>query len=104
MCIRDRFRRRRLGFVFQDFNLLNTLSVRENIALPLALDGVHSDDIERRVELVAVRLGISHILDKRTYEISGGEQQRAAIGRAICLLYTSPSPRDRTRTRMPSSA
>lgn len=77
------FRRRRLGFVFQDFNLLNTLSVRENIALPLALDGVHSDDIERRVELVAVRLGISHILDKRTYEISGGEQQRAAIGRAI---------------------
>ncbi len=77
------FRRRQLGFVFQDFNLLNTLSVRENIALPLALDGVRSDDVERRVELVAVRLGISHILDKRTYEISGGEQQRAAIGRAI---------------------
>jgi len=77
------FRRRQLGFVFQDFNLLNTLSVRENIALPLALDGVRSDDIERRVELVAVRLGINHILDKRTYEISGGEQQRAAIGRAI---------------------
>lgn len=77
------FRRRQLGFVFQDFNLLNTLSVRENIALPLALDNVRADDIERRVELVAVRLGISHILDKRTYEISGGEQQRAAIGRAI---------------------
>jgi len=77
------FRRRQLGFVFQDFNLLNTLSVRENIALPLALDGVRADDIERRVELVAVRLGISHILGKRIYEISGGEQQRAAIGRAI---------------------
>jgi len=77
------FRRRQLGFVFQDFNLLNTLSVRENIALPLALDGVRPDDIERRVELVAVRLGINHILDKRIYEISGGEQQRAAIGRAI---------------------
>ncbi|HAI86890.1 MAG TPA: bacitracin ABC transporter ATP-binding protein [Firmicutes bacterium] len=77
------FRRRQLGFVFQDFNLLNTLSVRENIALPLALDNVRADDIERRVEQIAVRLGISHILDKRTYEISGGEQQRAAIGRAI---------------------
>ncbi|OPZ65681.1 MAG: ABC transporter ATP-binding protein YxdL [Firmicutes bacterium ADurb.Bin506] len=77
------FRRRQLGFVFQDFNLLNTLSVRENIALPLALDNVRADEIDRRVQQVAARLGISAILDKRTYEISGGEQQRAAIGRAI---------------------
>lgn len=78
-----RFRRRELGFVFQDFNLLNTLSVRDNIALPLALDNVRPSEITHRVEGVAQRLGISHILPKRTYEISGGEQQRAAIARAI---------------------
>lgn len=77
------FRRRKLGFVFQDFNLLNTLSVRDNIALPLALDNVEADGIHRRVGEVAARLGIAHILDKRTYEISGGEQQRVAIARAI---------------------
>ncbi|MGB4338054.1 MAG: ABC transporter ATP-binding protein [Bacillota bacterium] len=78
-----RFRRRQLGFVFQDFNLLNTLSVRENIALPLALDNVPPREIHYRVLEVAGRLGITSILDKRTYEISGGEQQRTAIGRAI---------------------
>lgn len=77
------FRRRQLGFVFQDFNLLNTLSVRENIALPLALDDIRPSEADRRVEQVASRLGIGHILDKRTYEISGGEQQRVAIGRAV---------------------
>jgi ABC-type lipoprotein export system ATPase subunit len=77
------FRRRKLGFVFQDFNLLNTLSVRDNIALPLALDNVKAKEIDRRVGEVAARLGITHILDKRTYEISGGEQQRAAIARGI---------------------
>lgn len=77
------FRRRQLGFVFQDFNLLNTLSVRDNIALPLALDNVKAVEIHRRVKEVAARLGIAHILDKRTYEISGGEQQRAAIARGI---------------------
>jgi ABC-type lipoprotein export system ATPase subunit len=72
-----------LGFVFQDFNLLNTLSVRDNIALPLALDNVKPSEVYRRVGEVAARLGIAHILDKRTYEISGGEQQRAAIARGI---------------------
>lgn len=77
------FRRRKLGFVFQDFNLLNTLSVRDNIALPLALDNVKAQEIHHRVEEVAVRLGIAHIMDKRIYEISGGEQQRAAIARGI---------------------
>ncbi|NLJ86993.1 MAG: ABC transporter ATP-binding protein [Firmicutes bacterium] len=77
------FRRRKLGFVFQDFNLLNTLSVRDNIALPLALDNMKAKEIHRRIEEVAARLGIVHILDKRTYEISGGEQQRVAIARGI---------------------
>jgi ABC-type lipoprotein export system ATPase subunit len=77
------FRRRQLGFVFQDFNLLNTLSVCDNIALPLALDNVKAKEIHRRVGEVAAQLGITHILDKRTYETSGGEQQRAAIARGI---------------------
>lgn len=77
------FRRRRMGFVFQDFNLLNTLSIRENIILPLALDGQKPDFIDKRVNEVSRQLGISRILDSRIFEVSGGEQQRAAIGRAI---------------------
>lgn len=77
------FRRRQLGFVFQFFNLLNTLTVRENIALPLALDGVPVADIRRRVADMAGRLGIEALLDKRTYEISGGQAQRTAIARAL---------------------
>lgn len=77
------FRRRNIGFVFQDFNLLYTLSVKENIVLPLALDDIPPGQIETRVEEVAGQLGIAQILDKRTYEISQGEQQRTAIARAI---------------------
>ncbi|TDL76084.1 ABC transporter ATP-binding protein [Peribacillus frigoritolerans] len=77
------FRRRKLGFVFQFFNLLNTLSVAENMALPLALDGVNPDEIGERVEQMAERLGIQAILNKRTYEISGGQAQRTAVGRAL---------------------
>jgi ABC-type lipoprotein export system ATPase subunit len=77
------FRRRRLGFVFQDFNLLNTLTIKENIILPLALDGQRPDTIEKRAAEVARQLGISRILDNRVFEVSGGEQQRAAIARAI---------------------
>lgn len=77
------FRRRNIGFVFQDFNLLYTLSVKENIALPLALDNISPGEIERRVEEVATQLGITRILHKRTFEISQGEQQRTAIARAI---------------------
>ncbi|MGI6631551.1 MAG: ABC transporter ATP-binding protein [Bacillota bacterium] len=77
------FRRRRLGFVFQDFNLLNTLTIKENIILPLALDGQRPDAIEKRAAEVARQLGISRILDNRVFEVSGGEQQRAAIARAI---------------------
>lgn len=77
------FRRRALGFVFQDFMLLNTLSVKENIILPLALDNMPPAGIEDRLNEVAWRLDIAAILDKRVFEISGGEQQRAAIARAI---------------------
>ncbi|GAA3410258.1 ABC transporter ATP-binding protein [Paenibacillus hodogayensis] len=77
------FRRRKLGFIFQDFNLLETLSIKENIVLPLVLDNVKVADIERKVKELAEVLGIAHILDKRTYEVSGGQQQRAAIARAI---------------------
>ncbi|MCM3340206.1 ABC transporter ATP-binding protein [Paenibacillus sp. MER TA 81-3] len=77
------FRRRELGFVFQDFNLLDTLSIKENIILPLALDGVNTKEIERRLAETVNWLGIEHILDKRTYEVSGGQKQRTAIARAV---------------------
>lgn len=77
------FRRRELGFIFQDFNLLDTLSIKENIILPLVLDKVKVKDIERKVVVVAELLGIRDILNKRTYEVSGGQQQRAAAARAL---------------------
>ncbi|WP_059104525.1 ABC transporter ATP-binding protein [Shouchella shacheensis] len=77
------FRRRELGFVFQDFNLLDTLTVRENILLPLALDKLSFKKMEERLERIAKLLNISEILDKRTSEISGGQQQRTACARAI---------------------
>ncbi|UQZ33043.1 bacitracin ABC transporter ATP-binding protein [Paenibacillus sp. PK3_47] len=77
------FRRRELGFVFQDFNLLNTLTVEENIVLPLTLDGTSVRDMKQRAQAVAGKLGISSIMAKRTYEISGGQAQRTAIARAM---------------------
>lgn len=78
-----KFRRRELGFVFQDFNLLPTLTVEENIVLPLTLEGTSVKEMKKRVKAVAEKLGISTILNNRTYEISGGQAQRAAIARAI---------------------
>lgn len=78
-----KFRRRELGFVFQDFNLLNTLTVQENMVLPLTLDGKGVQEMKEKSTAVAEKLGISSILAKRTYEISGGQAQRAAIARAI---------------------
>jgi putative ABC transport system ATP-binding protein len=77
------FRRRELGFVFQDFNLLDTLSMKENIILPLVLEGMAPRTIEQRLTPIADMLGIAAIMDKRTYEVSGGQKQRAAIARAI---------------------
>ncbi|MDT3428641.1 putative ABC transport system ATP-binding protein [Paenibacillus forsythiae] len=82
------FRRRQLGFVFQDFNLLETLTVGENIVLPLTLDKRRLSEMKTLLEQAADRLGITDILDKRIYEISGGQRQRTAIARAI---ITSPS-------------
>ncbi|MBU5595579.1 ABC transporter ATP-binding protein [Amphibacillus sp. MSJ-3] len=78
-----KFRRRSLGFVFQDFNLLHTLTVRENIVLPLTLDGEGVEEMNRKADEIAKTLGISSIMNKRTYEISGGQAQRAAIARAM---------------------
>ncbi|MBY7143832.1 ABC transporter ATP-binding protein [Virgibacillus sp. NKC19-3] len=78
-----KFRRRELGFVFQEFNLLHTLTVEENIVLPLTLDGARVKDMKNKAEVIAKKLGISQIMDKRTYEISGGQAQRAATARAM---------------------
>ncbi|MDQ0242604.1 putative ABC transport system ATP-binding protein [Bacillus fengqiuensis] len=78
-----KFRRRELGFVFQDFNLLDTLTVEENIMLPLTLDGISVKEMDEKVAQVSKKLGIDGILKKRTYEISGGQAQRTAIARAI---------------------
>lgn len=77
------FRRRRLGFVFQDFNLLDSLTIGENIALPLVLDQKPVDQIKERLQTIAERLGIDSILAKYPYEVSGGQQQRAAAARAV---------------------
>lgn len=77
------FRRRELGFVFQHFNLLDTLTVEENIVLPLTLDGERVSEMEKKLVYVSKKLGIESILKKRTYEISGGQMQRTAIARAI---------------------
>lgn len=77
------FRRRELGFVFQDFNLLDTLTLEENIVLPLTLDGKSVKEMEKKLGDIARKLGIDAILNKRTYEVSGGQRQRAAIARAM---------------------
>lgn len=77
------FRRRELGFVFQDFNLLDTLTIGENVVLPLTLDRISVTEQDRRLESIAKTLRIEHLLGKRTYEVSGGEAQRTAIARAI---------------------
>ncbi|WP_411344335.1 ABC transporter ATP-binding protein [Paenibacillus sp. WLX1005] len=77
------FRRRELGFVFQDFNLLHTLTVEENIVLPLTLDGRPVREMKEKAAVIAERLGISGIMNKRTFEISGGQAQRTAIARSM---------------------
>ena len=81
------FRRDNLGFVFQDFNLLDTFSLQDNIFLPLVLSGKSYDDMNKRLQPIAQKLGISDILAKYPYEVSGGQKQRAAVARA---LITSP--------------
>ncbi len=83
-----RFRRENLGFIFQDFNLLDTLTAYENIALALTIGKVNHKDINRRVEEVAKSLNIEEVLNKYPYEMSGGQKQRVASARAI---ITNPS-------------
>ncbi len=81
------FRREHLGFVFQEFNLLDTLNVTDNILLPLVLSGVSPKELEKRIIPIAKSLGIEEILKKYPYEISGGQKQRTAVARA---LITNP--------------
>ena len=83
-----RFRRDRLGFIFQDSNLLDTLTARENIALPLTIAHVPARRVYERVERIAARLNIAEVLDKFPYQLSGGQRQRVAAARA---LVTSPT-------------
>jgi putative ABC transport system ATP-binding protein len=77
------FRRDNLGFVFQDFNLLDTFSLKDNIFLPLVLADKNPGEMQERLAPIARRLGISDILDKYPYEVSGGQKQRAAVARAL---------------------
>ncbi|WP_040205698.1 ABC transporter ATP-binding protein [Neobacillus jeddahensis] len=77
------FRRDKLGFIFQDYNLLDTLTVKENILLPLALAKMNVAELERRVAIVADKFAIGSILEKYPYQISGGQKQRTAAARAI---------------------
>ena len=77
------FRRDHLGFVFQDFNLLDTFSLEDNIYLPLVLGGKSPSEMKNRIVPVAEKLGITQILKKFPYEVSGGQKQRAAVARAV---------------------
>lgn len=81
------FRRKNLGFVFQDFNLLDTFSLQDNIFLPLVLSGEKYDSMQEKLKPIAKELGIEPILGKFPYEVSGGQKQRAAVARA---LITNP--------------
>ena len=78
-----KFRRENLGFVFQDFNLLDTLTVGENITLSLTVNDLLPEEVMSRTEKIAATMGISHILDKFPQQISGGEKQRCAFARAV---------------------
>lgn len=77
------FRRDNLGFVFQDFNLLDTFSIEDNIYLPLVLAGKGYNEMQARIQPIAAQLGIGDILKKYPYEVSGGQKQRAAVARAL---------------------
>lgn len=86
-CIREKdlasFRRNNLGFVFQDFNLLDTFTLQDNIFLPLVLGGKDFREMDGRLRPIAKKLGITDILRKYPYEVSGGQKQRAAVARAL---------------------
>ncbi|MDT8718550.1 ABC transporter ATP-binding protein [Clostridium sp. 19966] len=84
----SKFRREKLGFIFQDFNLLDNMTLKENIVLPLALSNTPYGEIKKRLNDISSKLGIQEILSKHPYEVSGGQKQRAAAARAI---ITNPS-------------
>ena len=79
----NRFRREELGFVFQEFNLLDTMTAYENIALALSIQKVPSAELAKRVKEIAVKLGITEVLEKYPYQMSGGQKQRVACARAV---------------------
>ena len=78
-----KFRRSKIGFIFQDYNLLDTLTVGENILLPLTLNKIKVKEMEKRLAIITKQLGIESLIPKRIFEISGGQMQRAAIARAL---------------------
>lgn len=84
----ENFRKDELGFIFQDFNLLDTLKAYENIALALTIQGVKTSEVDNKIKKVAENLGIIEVLNKYPYQMSGGQKQRVASARAI---VTSPS-------------
>ena len=90
-AVKDRnisqFRRDNLGFVFQEFNLLDTFNIRDNILLPLVLDRMDLREMDRRLKMLSEQLGLGELLDHYPYEVSGGQKQRAAVARA---LITNP--------------
>ncbi|RRK31470.1 ABC transporter ATP-binding protein [Schaedlerella arabinosiphila] len=82
------FRREKLGFIFQDFNLLDTLTAYENISLALSISGIKAKEIDKRVREIAGALNITEVLEKYPYQMSGGQQQRVAAARA---MVTNPA-------------
>ncbi|MDE6025529.1 MAG: ABC transporter ATP-binding protein [Lachnospiraceae bacterium] len=84
----NKFRREKLGFIFQDFNLLDTLTALENISIALSIQGVNAGEIEKRVKAMAAKLDIEDVMNKYPYQMSGGQKQRVAAARA---LITSPA-------------
>ena len=100
----NKFRREELGFIFQDFNLLDTLTCYENIAISLTIQKVKTKEIDRRVREIAEKLGITDILKKYPYQISGGQKQRVASSRAIItnpklVLADEPTRKPRFKIR-----
>ena len=80
------FRREKLGFIFQDFNLLDTLTAYENISLALSISGIKAKEIDKRVQEIARALNITEVLEKYPYQMSGGQQQRVAAARAMATI------------------
>ena len=102
--IKDRdfadFRRENLGFIFQDFNLLDTLTIEENISLSLVINKKNPADIRKRVEVIADRLGIRDVLSKFPCEVSGGQKQRCACARALILADEPTGALDSRSSRL----